>query len=47
MIIRIPSGMCAPLFAGLRSRELVYQIHKAHSRPVLIRWIAQSFLIEE
>lgn len=31
--------------AGLRSRELVEQVHKAHRRPVLIRWGVIGMLI--
>ncbi len=31
--------------AGLRSRELVDHIHKAHTRPVLIKWTALGVLI--
>ena len=30
--------------ASLKSRELLHQIHEAHRRPVLVRWVAIGLL---
>ncbi|MCI0723501.1 MAG: hypothetical protein L0338_31735, partial [Acidobacteria bacterium] len=38
-VSEIRRGMQADLHAAsLEARELVYQVHQAHSRPVVIRW---------